>query len=240
MRRNPLVNSPQRGGASFVSNRGGVQTDLPSQQVDTPRPFYNTQPADSPPPAPLREAYEMPPAYVVTTYDARPINGSDFSTFSGNNPADVFNDAALSGITMHTYYQVPPGFVAVIREYEIDAVCKYVDPADPVISPDGASLFSARVNFWVDGNPVNQNSWTTWTLPFGTLKGKTYFIAQEYSIVELRVQPLGGDGSAPAFRQCLSKIYGNILLSRGFNPVFEPASHDSIPTLAQIVNGSGK
>lgn len=212
------------------------QENIPSQEVPnrTPSAPNNNdlsrarklQPPHPSAPMPMGEQY------VITSYDARPINAADFTTYSGTDPRDTGIDPVTGPyVTASAFYTVPQGRTAVVRDWHVLAVAltgiNNVGDGSPVLTLQGASNFAVTLTFFVDGvAQLGVTDLTLWALAFGDVFGNAYFVAREDQTIEMRITRL----TAPAdFEQAILTFGGQLLLSRGDQPEEEPGSVDVVP-----------
>lgn len=220
------------------------QENIPSQRVPGRTPYAPGQPqaaqvAQQQQPHP--QAPGAPPKYyVVSTFDARPINGIDFQAQSGNDNRDTgyLPDAIAVYFEASCFYTVGSGRVAIVRDFQVLAVPQQGEPiageltANPIFTANGASNFKLTVSFFVDGNPQEGMSpINTWALPFGDYFGECYIVAEEGQTIEMRVQ--GTDTTGSQFYQALLAFHGNLLLSQGLQAEYEPATNAVLPVQNQ-------
>jgi len=227
------MNAPRRPRRGYPD-----QNNIPSQAPSDRTPYMpGRNQADVGQFPPLQQQHEhgyggAPPVYVVSTYDARPINAVDFNTYTGTNP----NDTGFSGagqITASTFYTVQPGRVAVLRDWHLLVVPTEGEPigeTTPIINPSsGASNFRAVLSFLVDGQfQEGQSGLVLWSLPFGDVFGNAYVIAQEGQTIEMR---LTGSGAGSNWSQALMAMHGNLLQAKGYQPQFAPGTDVSLPVV---------
>jgi hypothetical protein len=223
------------------------QENIPSQQVPNRTPYAPGQPQaaearrqqeDHP-----QAAGSPPSVYVVSTFDARPINAVDFNTQSGNDPRDVgFQPFATPPDPVppysigSTFYTVGSGRVLVVREWQAlvvpsqgELVTETEPPSagNPIFSPLGASNTKFTIGFFIDGNPQEGMSpIVTWATPFGDVFGECYIIVEEGQTVEMRIT---GTVGGSLFTQALLAFHGNLLLSKGKQAQYEPATDAVLP-----------
>lgn len=220
--------------------RGSVypeQENIPSQRVPDRIPYAPSlgdlqRSSELQPPHP---AAPPPPGnqYVVSTYDARPINAVDFQTQSGTNADDTgFDPDAGPYFTSSIFYDVPEGRVAVVRDFHILMVPQQGEPAGEtpcgILCPNGASNF--RITFTMFVNGVAQEGMSnivSWGIPFGDVFGECYFLAGPNDRIEFRVT---GNAAGPgsAWFQALLSLHGNLLKQQGNEIQYEPGSQRAV------------
>lgn len=223
-----------------------MQTAMPSQAPSSLTPFMPGAQPDMYGMSALQAPHEHgyggpPPVYVISTYDARPINAVDFNTYTGANKGGAANpDIGFDGqggpyFTSSTFYLVQPGRVAVLREWQLLLVPNEGEPipeGGPVIAANGTSNFRVTISFLVDGTfQEGMSGLTTWNTAFGDLFGECYILAQPGQTIEMRVT--GGTQIFPTgsnWLQALMSMHGNLLLSRGQQVEFEPGTDATLPT----------
>lgn len=183
------------------------------------------------------------PPYVVTTYDAKPINAVTFNTLTGSNADDTGWDGAAGPYTASsTFYEVPSGRVAILRAFQIlcvPATGQELAGSDPIFLTNGASNFRVVVSILVNGNFVE--GWAgrvCWSLAFGDFFGSPYILANGGDIIELRVTSSfsGAETAASTWHQLLAALDGDLLLSYSAQLEFAPGSTDVLPVTA-LPNG---
>lgn len=232
--------------------------NLPAQQPSRRTPFKPSEQADINQFPPLQRPHEPgyggpPPVYVVSTFDARPLNAVDFITHSGSdlggadNP-DVGQVPDPDGYeTSSIFYLVPPGFVAVLRDWHIRMQPLTGDPigeGQPVITEDGDSNFPCRIQILVNGNVQNGQTFLTYGLAFGDVFGECYVIAPSGAVIELRVTAAGADQAnfPVAWTQALIALHGNLLFDKGYQQEFMPGTdavlpvHETAPVKAGVAS----
>ena len=177
--------------------------------------------------------------YVLSSFDARPINAIDFIASTGSNAADTFG----AGIALaSTFYTVPPGRVAIVRDW--DVVCNpQAASGGAVLDGNGSSRFFARLSFFINGIVQDQmSSVVLGSLPFGSVFNQTYLVANENDVIEMRLSglsqanPLNLDATTTFF-QVLSTFHGNLLLSKGLQANTEPGAKVSLPVRGRTSRG---
>jgi hypothetical protein len=172
-------------------------------------------------------------AFVMTTFDARPIQAYDWVTYSGTNAGGASNpDVWNVTDTIHSlFYRVPQGKVAIVRDWDILTFPFNED--GPPVTIGGLSDAFGQLSFFVDGIAQDQyNRRLLSTLPFGPISGVAYIIAGEQSLIEMRLT--GSDASnavnpAQTWLQSLMAMHGNLLISHGLLPTWEPATQGAVP-----------
>lgn len=211
--------------------------NLPAQQPSRRTPFSPTVQADIAQFPPLQQPHEPgyggpPPVYVVSTYDARPVNAVDFHTETGTDPRDTgwdSNNGSAIFDTSSTFYTVQPGFIGVLKNWHL-LIVPYqgndFDPANPVIAPNGASNFQITISILVNGTFQNgMTAITSWAAAFGDLFSECYVLANEGDTIEFRIDAPG----ASRWSQALVALYGQLLVSEGMQLQFQPATKAIIP-----------
>lgn len=224
-----------------------TQENIPSQYVPGGKPYYPGQPqaqnaANIRAPAP--QAPGSPPSvFVISTFDARPINAVDFNNQSGNDGRDTgwqpyatAPDPVPPYTLAQAFYTVGSGRIAVVRDWQAlvvpergEAVSGSEPPGTgfPIFNSLGASNTRFVVSFFVDGNPQEGMApIVTWGTPFGDVFGKCYIIAQEGETIEMR---LSGDVNGSRFSQALLAFNGNLLMAQGLQAEYEPATSAVLP-----------
>lgn len=211
--------------------------NLPAQQPSQRRAYSPEMQADVSQFPPLQKPHKPgyggpPPVYVVSTYEARPLNAVDFQTQTGTNPNDTGWDTDNGSATYSessTFYTVQPGFVAVLKNWHmiiVPAQGNDYDPGNPVFAENGASNFEITISILVNGTFQNgMTAITTWAGAFGDLFGECYVLADEGDTIEFRV-------TAPnesLWAQALVALYGQLLVSKGQQVQYTPATDAILP-----------
>lgn len=213
------------------------RSNIPSQQPSNRVPFEAKVQADvsqfPPLQAPHPSGYDKaPPVYVVSTFDARPINATDFQTQSGNTPADTgFSPLGGPYQSSSIFFTVPAGYAAILRQYQILMVpAKGETNAEgtPIFTANGAGNVLSVLSFLVNGNfQPGQASITSWGLAFGDGFGPLYILANEGDVVEMRLTTSGAGTSS--WHQALLSMQGNLLQKKGAQLQFVPGTDAVIP-----------
>lgn len=211
--------------------------NLPAQQPSRRVPFAPSSQADISQFPPLQKPHEPgyggpPPVYVVSTYDARPLNAVDFQTQTGSHPDDTGweNQNGSSEYTeSSTFYEVQPGFVGVLKNWHLIIVPFQgddYDPGNPVFAANGASNFWITLSILVNGTFQNgMTAITTGAGAFGDIFGECYVLANEGDTIEFRI-------SRPrqsSWAQALVALYGQLLVSKGQQIQYTPATDAILP-----------
>lgn len=161
-----------------------------------------------------------PKPYVLSSFDARPINCIDFlDTFSaGEVVGDVFTGS----------YIVPPGRVAIFRNLSL-RVYMSVLGRDAVT---GAPVAALTMNIFVSAGVVDQVNnirvddaicTPTFSAP---LVMPLYFLAPPEAVLTLQIT---NATAAMDITTCAPMLSGNLLLAEGVNPTSEPGTHAPLP-----------
>lgn len=226
----------QRPSARIPYMPGGVQPDV--------APFPALQ-------APHVHGYGGPaPVYVVSTYDARPNNAVDFQTQSGTNPDDTGFNPYPNGVPesdpiqyseSSIFYRVPPGRVAVARDYHLIIVPAQgeavnvggegpPDYENPIFAPSGAGNFRIVIDFLVNGIlQEGMSGIVSWAGAFGDIFGECYVIGEPGDVIELRIRANEGPPVGSTWYQAIMSLHGNLLLATGKQAQFEPGTDAIIP-----------
>ena len=223
-----------------------IQTNIPSQEPVRRTPYF---PGDrdiqqfSQFKGAIAEPGKSPSTYVVSIFDARPINSVDWSTYSGTHPDDTdpVADVGGGGVIASTFFTVPLNNRAILRDWHLlvvpEAGTTDVDGDFPVFFASGASNFFVRLSFLVNGifQPAMSNR-AIWNLPFGDAFGNAYIIADAGDTIEMRVtggtHSSGGSQQSSWF-QAIMAMHGNLLVDTGKQPQFEPGTDAIIPVKNQ-------
>lgn len=166
-------------------------------------------------------------AFVMTQYDARPINCYDhLFTYT------AAEQAALAGTATATFaYKVPAGRVMVARDLQIAAWFT----ADPFGGAGGAPNTLVTASFRVGGavipgaNNLNIDGCIQSATVFRPhYKIPLYFLAFEGETVQLRITC-----TVTTFTRVTPLFHTNMLLASGINRTSETGTQEPIPTRAQ-------
>lgn len=210
------------------------QTVIPSQDQSRIIPYSDRFQADIAQFAPMRgtfpQGYTRPEPWVVTQFDARPINAIDFvKTFTAAEQAGPADSLTFS-------FAVPAGRTAILRNLSLRVFMS--DLRRNVLTAQPTAVLTA--GFAIDNNAVDQynnirvddaicgviagaTSDVLWQMP---LQVPLYFIAPEGSTVSLTIvnSTVGTDINFAA-----PVLTGNLLLSEGVNPSSEPGTKCAVP-----------
>lgn len=195
----------------------------------------------------------QPPTFVVSTFDARPINGVDFQVQSGDDlaAADGFSDIGYAPTEFaapidayfrsSVFYKVGPSRVAIVRQFQI--LClpargtdQYALAGQPILNTLGASNFYYDFSILLNG--VYQEGMAgvrSFGGAFGDVFGSCYVVANEGDIIEFRIEAPEDGGSR--WYQALLSMAGNLIFANGSEPQFAPGTQQAIPVHE---NGSTK
>lgn len=213
---------------------------MPGMQQDV----ADMQPFVAPHPPGLQPA---PEAYVVSTYDARPIMAVDFNTQSGGSAQDTGftpgggtdGPGGNAYIAASHFYTVPVGYQAVVRNFQILTVPAFGQSAlagNPVFGPNGESNFRLTYAILVNGTfQTGVSGVVSWAGAFGDIFGDVYVLANSGDTIEFRV--LCQDDAESAFFQALISMQGQLLLSKSGQLEFAPASSAVLPVREQTAKG---
>lgn len=203
--------------------------DLVSQAISDPHPSAPQQSAN---------------AYVVSTYDARPIMATDFQTQSGSDARDTgyLPEQGTSGPGLNAYttasafYTVPQGRQAVLRDYHVlivPASGELLNALNPIFGANGEGNFRASLSIFVDGNSaLNLPGLVSWGGAFGDIFGECYILANAGSVIEVRLSC--ASEVASSFFQALISFHGNLLLSQSAQLEYAPATTAVLPVENQV------
>jgi hypothetical protein len=178
------------------------------------------------------------PATVTSVYDGRPVNARDFKvtdvqTLNGDN------DANPPAQTLDVDYEVPLGFVGVLRGFQFQP---FVVPNSPIKNTNDNVFNWVEVSILING--IVQQDYSQ--LKFGATMDRAqeiFIVASELQIITLRVKFL----SAFILAQSLVvlettpvrlEMYGNNLLTRGLPTPFEIATQ--VKTGTNVADKEGK
>jgi len=217
------------------------QSPVPSQNPSREAPYSPARQADQMQNANLRGEAQwgqgVVSAFVMTTFDARPIQGYDFVTYSGTNAAGpAFLDEWNVTANIHRlFYRVPSGKIAIVRDWNILAFP--FSESGPVVTTDGTSGFFTRLDFFVNGIAQDQYAGRFISaLPFGAVSGVSYIIAPENALIEMRITGVDATNTIDVnqeFLQSELSMHGNILLAHGLPPEWEPGTQGAVPMTQQ-------
>lgn len=186
----------------------------------------------------------LPPTFVISTFDARPINGVDFQVQSGCNAGGAANpDVGFAPVApaapidayfqSSVFYRVGTSRVAIMREFQILCVPargtdQFGDVAQPIINAFGASNFYYDISVLVNG-VFQEGMASVRSLggAFGDVFGSCYVIANEGDLIELRVSAPEDGGSR--WYQALISMSGNLIYANGSEPQYAPGTGQAIP-----------
>lgn len=206
--------------------------NVPSQAPSTARPYY-------PSAGDLRSSISKlqpnppgqggsPPVYTLTVFDARPINAADFHTETGSS-ADDTGQVPGAQTTSSTFFLVPNGYTAVLRKWQALIIPQTGPAADglAIFGADGGSFFVVKFDVLVDdvSQPGMSNIISRATA-FGDVEADCYVIASQGQTIEFRAATVGAGAT---FNQCLVALSGNLLMSKGLNPQYEPGTSVTLP-----------
>lgn len=215
---------------------------LPRQEVIPSQIPPNNTPYISTPQTDLRAAkryasdgpvgYQRAEPYVVSQFDARPINGVDFlKTFS------TAEQAAVNGTALATFtFNVPDGKIAIFRNF----FTRFYTTASPRAT-NGAPSQTCTLAIAVNNNPadpvalhhisdavcgpyVSPTAGQFVSTDAG-LNIPLYFIAPAKAAVTFTYTL-----TANTFTFIQPVITGNLLLDHGLNPNYEPGTQAAVPT----------
>jgi hypothetical protein len=230
-----------------------AQSSMPSQAPSTLTPFMpGTMSPDMQGMGELQKKHKhgyggAPPVYVISTFDARPVNAVDFNVYSGTNAGGTAHPdtgwhpqfaplPAPPFFTSSLFYTVQAGRVAAVRDWQIT-----VAPAtgeelggelgNPIFYPGGPtpmSNFRLTISFLVDGVfQEGHSGLVNWQAAFGDIAGECYILARPFQTIELRISGINPGGSS--WNQALMSMHGNLLQDHGWQVQFEPCTDVTLP-----------
>lgn len=151
---------------------------------------------------------------VKSVYDARPVNGKDWTAFFKVQCTVADGGKALVQV------QFPEGFIAVFRRFSYQ-----VFNSSGLFEPDKIILMDFGINFSGDPNRVssistinNQGTIFDNRYPAQVINQETFLIVPEKSNLTIGISSVGSSA------QITFELYGNLLKSRGLPSNFEIAS----------------
>lgn len=216
--------------SSYPSSLPGNQSAVPSQSMDVPDAFDPSHNVDMIPTAPSG----VPDMSIVrAVFDSRPPMGTDF----------FFEDKLLTGIARIGGYNVPPGFVLVLRQ-----VCVKIFPHVAIdlvsaveLSPFGSVDYSAASNaiqsdlsILIDGVPAaqfaNGNPVRLFDYIFADIEIPCWILADGGTTVKVFMTNVSSaDGVTPTEYDAYIQYSGNLLMSTGRNLISEPGNGLPLP-----------
>lgn len=187
-------------------------------------------------------------AFVVSSFDSRPLNCSDFLVGGEGSTFDPFG---LDIPSFFFEYTPPEGRVAILREWAFD--CWLIEASgDPTVSSastrDGQprvnisditlSEFEVQMSFLVAGSEVPEyNNIRYPNAIFGTIGAETFILVGTGDT--LRVEAKIFHATEPSFDVDITQfqLYGNLLLATGQNLQYEQATQEPVPVTAQKKGG---
>lgn len=182
--------------------------------------------------------------YVISTYDARPINAYDWKTESGTDARDTgftplggtSGPAGNSYVAASVFFTVPQGYQAILKNWHAIVVPRNGQSAvagSPIFAPNGESNVRLTYSILVDGNfQPGYSSIVTWGAAFGDIFGECYVLANSGQTIEFRL--LGEDDALDtSFYQALISLYGQLLLSNTEQLSSAAATRAIIPVAEQ-------
>ncbi len=168
-------------------------------------------------------------ANVITTFDARPINGRDFSQLIYLSSSNINTNASIS-------YTVPDGYIGILRwfSYELSISqslgSDYMDVygnfngigAGP--PPNGAIT---SVTITSGGSPSPDFS----GVPFGTSVDRQpcYILCEAGAQIVLTFRLLSNPSNWDSIHGGWMQLYGNLILDTGRPLEFEPGTSEPYP-----------
>lgn len=218
----------------------GRPRNIPSQNPAQEIPYFPGRQADVAQFARLRgpipHGYAPGGAFVVSTYDSRPINCIEFShtrTLQQNFGINSSRNVATST------FVVPEGRTCILREWSADIYWLTLHTAgltSSVVSTNGAPQAPVQIDFLVNGAAVPEFSGlTTGQFCFGSVSGETFIIVPEGQTLQFvltRIDfPNGNSGqlSNILFEQVDTTLLGQLILSTGQTPDFEIGNQEPLP-----------
>lgn len=212
------------------------QVNVPSQEPSRRRTYQPSGIDVAPPLPPMRIGQAgPPPVYVISTYDARPIDCTDFNTQSGSNAKDTgYDGTTVPGTgyeTSSVFFDVPQGRVAVLRDWHILSVPQFGPLSASPFNANGSAAMNVSISILVNGNfQLGYSSIRSYALPFGDVFGECYVVAEPGDEIEVRVD--GGLTEAAiggSWYQMLISLHGQLLLAKGREATFEPGTDAVLP-----------
>lgn len=205
------------------------QNVVPSQTLPRLTPYSNRIQMDIVQQHNLRskkpDGYTRPEPWVITQFDARPINAYDFIA--------TFSAAEQAGADSRQFdYIVPPGKVAIARRLLLRIYMTVANRDAVTGAPNAAITMTALVN----NGPVDQvnnirvddaiNAVVAGAFFPGVMDIPLYFIAPPDSTISLLFT---NATAATDFALISPTLTGNLLLAEGVNPNSEPGTKCAVP-----------
>lgn len=227
---------PHNGGKVFRKRRRRLPSQVPlaAQELSITDPYFaTTHIADAPIDqmqllqqyldAPYDLGQPATEAFVISHYDARPINAYDH-----NFTYTAVEQVALAGTATASFsYKVPAGRVMVARDLQLAAWFT----ADPFGGVGGAPNVLVTASFRIGGavipgaNNMNVDGAIQSATVFRPyLKIPLYFLAFEGETVQLRITT-----TVTTFTRVAPLFHTNMLLASGINRTSEPGTQNEIP-----------
>lgn len=231
-------------------NYKGRPRNIPSQNPESKIPYFPGRQADAEQMAALRgpipHGYAPGGAFVISTYDSRPVNTIDFqksisTTLGGTTPRVVGDMSAeinqvTPGLSASGTFTVPNGRTCVLRGWEIslhwlpDAS---MSQNEAPITVYGRSGILNRLDFLLNGSAIQDNAnIEIEEFPFGPVSGECFIIipqGQQITAEVTRIAFNNGFNEAWNIDSFELKLYGQLILSTGQTPDFEVANMVAVP-----------
>ena len=216
--------------STYPNSLVNEQSPVPSQENPVPAPYDPSRMPQNMPTAPVQAPSKT---IVRAVYDSRPLNCYDM----------YFEDAFLQGISQQGGYDVPQGYVLVLRDIIISVYP--FGPADlltsamltPFGDPDPlADGFPRQLSILIDGGPAP--TWTVGSVQLfdvfaSDVEIETFILVEGGQNISIQLG-LGlsaitsADGVTPTLFNTYVKYHGNMLLSTGRDAVAEIGNADPL------------
>lgn len=229
----------------------GRPRNIPSQNPERKVPYFPDRQADVEQFAKLRgpipHGYAPGGAFVVSTYDSRPVNTFDFqksiatsigggTRVKGDMSAEVNQNNP--GLSASGTFTIPEGRTCVLRGWEI--IISFVPGAATGIDPNFAPVLETgnsgilyNLDFLLNGSAIQDNSsMDIEEFPFGPVSGETFIIVPQNQLLTAEITRIpfnNGFEETWQIDRFALKFYGQLILSTGETPDFEVANMAAIP-----------
>ena len=161
-------------------------------------------------------------SYVVTTYDARPIQAHDFLVTDGVSSQVGVNTVEFS-------FETPIGRVRAFKSWSLEA--RLIPDDQPLLNPEGFPSAQDVAVMSVIVNGVFQEGFSGVNIPLlvasGSIESECYFLVDEGQTLTFRLSTFGFITDAQLM------MYGNSLLSTELPIEFEPGTTVALPVTAR-------
>lgn len=227
----------------------GRPRNIPSQHPEKRVPYFPGPQADEEQFVPLRghipHGYTPGGAFVVSTYDSRPVNTFDFqksiNTTSGGTTPRINGDMQAEinqnnpGQSASATFTVPEGRTCVLRGWEISMAFLPPDiaPNAGQINELGNSSILINLDFLLNGSAIQDNAGLEISeFVFGPVSGECFIIVPQGQNLTAFVRGIefnNGFFELWKIDRIEVKFYGQLILTTGLTPDFEIANNAAIP-----------